>query len=118
MVPRCGCVTTTSCSMKIFPPPSGMSATFASVVPLPDEEAGCRVYCRLVSARPSRGTVRRNDPAHPELDRIHPIDWFTDRTDPRLVLFEPDTMHTLAGRGALPRSGGRAPLRRQRLVWA
>jgi sugar phosphate isomerase/epimerase len=39
-----------------------------------------------------------NDPAHPELSRVHRIDWFTDNTDPRLVFFEPDTMHTLAGR--------------------
>jgi sugar phosphate isomerase/epimerase len=38
------------------------------------------------------------DPAHPELARVHRIDWFTDNTDPRLVAFEPDTMHTLAGR--------------------
>ncbi|MDQ1727676.1 MAG: hypothetical protein QOK14_1721, partial [Frankiaceae bacterium] len=38
------------------------------------------------------------DPAHPELDRVHRIDWFTDHTDPRYVFFEPDTMHTLAGR--------------------
>ena len=29
---------------------------------------------------------------------MHRIDWFTDNTDPRLVFFEPDTMHTLAGR--------------------
>src|SRR3954447_5035865 len=39
-----------------------------------------------------------NDPAHPELARVHRIDWFTDNTDPRYVFFEPDTMHTLAGR--------------------
>ena len=39
-----------------------------------------------------------NDPAHPELARVHRIDWFTDHTDPRYVFFEPDTMHTLAGR--------------------
>ena len=42
------------------------------------------------------------DPAHPELDRVHRIDWFTDNTDPKLVFFEPDTMHTLAGRGRFP----------------
>ena len=42
------------------------------------------------------------DPAHPELDRVHRIDWFTDNTDPRLVYFEPDTMHTLAGRARFP----------------
>jgi sugar phosphate isomerase/epimerase len=38
------------------------------------------------------------DPAHPELARVHRIDWFTDHTDPKLVFFEPDTMHALAGR--------------------
>jgi sugar phosphate isomerase/epimerase len=43
-----------------------------------------------------------SDPAHPELDRVHRIDWFTDHTDPRLVFFEPDTMHTLAGRARFP----------------
>ena len=42
------------------------------------------------------------DPAHPELDRVHRIDWFTDNTDPKLVSFEPDTMHTLAGRARFP----------------
>ena len=42
------------------------------------------------------------DPAHPELDRVHRIDWFTDNTDPKLVFFEPDTMHTLAGRARFP----------------
>jgi sugar phosphate isomerase/epimerase len=39
-----------------------------------------------------------DDPAHPELSRVHRIDWFTDNTDPRYVFFEPDLMHTLAGR--------------------
>ena len=39
-----------------------------------------------------------DDPAHPELARVHRIDWFTDHTDPKLVFFEPDTMHALAGR--------------------
>ena len=43
-----------------------------------------------------------DDPAHPELARVHRIDWFTDNTDPKLVFFEPDTMHTLAGRGRFP----------------
>ena len=43
-----------------------------------------------------------SDPAHPELDRVHRIDWFTDHTDRRLVSFEPDTMHTLAGRARFP----------------
>jgi len=42
------------------------------------------------------------DPAHPELNRVHRIDWFTDHTDRRLVSFEPDTMHTLAGRARFP----------------
>ena len=43
-----------------------------------------------------------DDPAHPELSRVHRIDWFTDHTDPRYVFFEPDTMHTLAGRARFP----------------
>jgi sugar phosphate isomerase/epimerase len=43
-----------------------------------------------------------DDPAHPELSRVHRIDWFTDHTDPRSVFFEPDTMHTLAGRARFP----------------
>ena len=33
---------------------------------------------------------------------MHRIDWFTDNTDPRLVYFEPDLMHTLAGRARFP----------------
>jgi hypothetical protein len=33
---------------------------------------------------------------------VHRIDWFTDHTDRRLVFFEPDTMHTLAGRARFP----------------
>jgi sugar phosphate isomerase/epimerase len=43
-----------------------------------------------------------DDPAHPELSRVHRIDWFTDHTDRRLVNFEPDTMHTLGGRARFP----------------
>ena len=43
-----------------------------------------------------------DDPAHPELARVHRIDWFTDNTDRKLVYFEPDTMHTLAGRARFP----------------
>jgi sugar phosphate isomerase/epimerase len=43
-----------------------------------------------------------DDPAHPELARVHRIDWFTDHTDRRYVSFEPDTMHTLAGRARFP----------------
>jgi sugar phosphate isomerase/epimerase len=43
-----------------------------------------------------------DDPAHPELARVHRIDWFTDNTDRKLVQFEPDTMHTLAGRARFP----------------
>ena len=42
------------------------------------------------------------DPAHPELSRVHWIDWFTQNTDRRYVFFEPDTMHTLAGRARSP----------------
>jgi len=43
-----------------------------------------------------------DDPGHPELSRVHRIDWFTDHTDRRYVSFEPDTMHTLAGRARFP----------------
>ena len=43
-----------------------------------------------------------DDPAHPELARVHRIDWFTDHTDRKLVHFEPNTMHTLAGRARFP----------------
>jgi sugar phosphate isomerase/epimerase len=43
-----------------------------------------------------------DDPAHPELARVHRLDWFTDNTDRKLVNFEPDTMHTLAGRARFP----------------
>jgi len=47
-----------------------------------------------------------NDPAHPELSGVHRIDWFTDNTDPRLVNFEPDLMHTLGGRARFPGPDG------------
>jgi sugar phosphate isomerase/epimerase len=43
-----------------------------------------------------------NDPAHPELSRVHRIDWFTDNTDPRLVFFEPDIFHAYSGRARFP----------------
>jgi hypothetical protein len=33
---------------------------------------------------------------------VHRIDWFTDHTDRRYVNFEPDIMHTLAGRARFP----------------
>jgi hypothetical protein len=42
------------------------------------------------------------DPAHPELDRVHRLDWITDHTDPRYFFFEPDTSHTLNGRARFP----------------
>ena len=43
-----------------------------------------------------------SDPAHPELSRVHRIDWFTEHTDPSLVFFEPDTLHAFAGRARFP----------------
>ena len=43
-----------------------------------------------------------NDPAHPELSRVHRIDWFTENTDPSLVFFEPDILHSYAGRARFP----------------
>ena len=69
-----------------------------------------------------------DDPAHPELSRVHRIDWFTDNTDPRLVFFEPDVMHTLAGRARFvdPVDGslfdvngwfGRLAARRRLVAW-
>ncbi len=68
------------------------------------------------------------DPAHPELSRVHRIDWFTDNTDPKLVFFEADTMHALAGRGRFvdPVDGrlfdinawyGRLAARRRLIAW-
>ncbi len=39
-----------------------------------------------------------NDPANPQLSRVHRLDWFTENTDPSVVFFEPDILHTLAGR--------------------
>ena len=43
-----------------------------------------------------------NDPAHPELSRVHRLDWFTENTDPSLVFFEPDILHILRGPRPLP----------------
>jgi hypothetical protein len=43
-----------------------------------------------------------DDPAHPELARVHRIDWFTENTDPALVFFEPDILHSFAGRARFP----------------
>lgn len=38
----------------------------------------------------------------PGLERTHRIDWWTANTDPGLVFFEPDTLHSLAGRDRFP----------------
>ena len=38
----------------------------------------------------------------PGLERTHRIDWWTANTDPRLVFFEPDVLHSLAGRARFP----------------
>ena len=43
-----------------------------------------------------------NDPDHPELSRTQKIDFFTENTDPRYVLFEIDTYHTYNSRAARP----------------
>jgi sugar phosphate isomerase/epimerase len=43
-----------------------------------------------------------NDPAHPELSRVHRIDWFAANTDPSLAFFEPDVLHSFAGRARFP----------------
>ena len=39
-----------------------------------------------------------NDPANPQLSRVHRLDWFTENTDPSVVFFEPDILHSYAGR--------------------
>ena len=39
-----------------------------------------------------------NDPAHPELSRVHRLDWFVANTDPSLAWLEPDILHSYAGR--------------------
>jgi len=43
-----------------------------------------------------------NDPAHPELSTVHRLDWFTENTDPSVVWFEPDLLHSYAGRAGFP----------------
>ena len=43
-----------------------------------------------------------NDPANPNLARVHRLDWFTENTDPSLVFFEPDILHSYAGRARFP----------------
>jgi hypothetical protein len=43
-----------------------------------------------------------NDPANPQLSRVHRIDWFTENTDPSVVWFEPDLLHSYAGRARFP----------------
>ena len=39
-----------------------------------------------------------NDPAHPELSRVHRLDWWVANTDPSLAWLEPDILHSYAGR--------------------
>ena len=43
-----------------------------------------------------------NDPAHPELSRVHRLDWFVANTDPSLAWLEPDILHSYAGRARFP----------------
>src|SRR3954454_3871384 len=43
-----------------------------------------------------------NDPDRPEMSRTHKIDYFTEHTDPRFVLFEIDTFHMYNNRSARP----------------
>ena len=43
-----------------------------------------------------------NDPAHPELSRVHRIDWWVANTDPSLAWLEPDILHSYAGRARFP----------------
>jgi sugar phosphate isomerase/epimerase len=47
-----------------------------------------------------------NDPAHPELSQVHRLDWFSENTDPSVVLFEPDILHMYAGRARFPAANG------------
>ncbi|MDQ1681026.1 MAG: hypothetical protein QOI42_1885, partial [Frankiaceae bacterium] len=81
-------------------PPSGLLADWQRAV---DQANMVGAALRAVGLKyffhPEQNWFRFfDDPAHPELSRVHRIDWFTDHTDPRYVFFEPDTMHTLAGR--------------------
>ncbi|MCU1676143.1 MAG: hypothetical protein JWM93_901 [Frankiales bacterium] len=81
-------------------PPSGLLADWQRAV---DQANMVGAALRAVGLKyffhPEQNWFRFfDDPAHPELARVHRIDWFTDHTDPRYVFFEPDTMHTLAGR--------------------
>ena len=46
-----------------------------------------------------------NDPLHPELSRTHRIDWWNANTDPALVNYEPDILHSYAGRARFPEPG-------------
>jgi len=39
-----------------------------------------------------------NDPAHPELDTVHRIEWVMDNTDPALFGWEIDVLHNWSGR--------------------
>ena len=39
-----------------------------------------------------------NDPAHPELDTVHRIQWVMDNTDPQLFGWEIDILHNWSGR--------------------
>lgn len=41
----------------------------------------------------------------PGLERTHRIDWWTANTDPSLVNFEPDILHSYAGRARFPEPG-------------
>ena len=43
-----------------------------------------------------------NDPAHPELSRVHRLDWCVANTDPSLAWLEPDILHSYAGRARFP----------------
>ena len=38
----------------------------------------------------------------PGLERTHRIDWWAANTDPSLVFFEPDILHSYAGRARFP----------------
>jgi sugar phosphate isomerase/epimerase len=47
-----------------------------------------------------------NDPAHPEVQQTHRIDFWVANTDPRYVYIEPDIYHMYNARGRFPNADG------------
>ena len=63
---------------------------------------------------PSR-TAGSSSPT-PASERTHRIDWWAANTDPSLVNFEPDILHSLRRPGSVPRPGQRQHVGRPRLL--